>query len=65
MWSSGVTCPKHGWSFDLSSGKGDRGTYKLQVWEVQLRPVEGSGAGSEENDAPEQEVWVRRKQRMG
>ncbi|KUI67722.1 Rieske domain-containing protein [Cytospora mali] len=66
VWSSGVTCPKHGWSFDLSSGKGDRGTFKLQVWEVQLRPVAGSAAKSgEEGEQEEKEVWVRRKQRMG
>ncbi|KAK3680869.1 Rieske domain-containing protein, partial [Podospora appendiculata] len=35
--STGLTCPKHGWSFDLFSGMADRGSYKLKVWEVQLR----------------------------
>jgi len=53
--SAGITCPKHGWSFDLFSGMGDRGNYRLKVWETQLRDVEGG----------EKEVWVRRKQRMG
>ncbi|OJJ45222.1 hypothetical protein ASPZODRAFT_99074 [Penicilliopsis zonata CBS 506.65] len=48
--SAGITCPKHGWSFDLFSGAGDRGNYRLKVWEVQLR---------------EEEVWVRKKQRIG
>ncbi|KAJ6155126.1 hypothetical protein N7470_005692 [Penicillium chermesinum] len=56
--SSGITCPKHGWSFDLFSGQGDRGNYKLKVWELELRDVRIDG-----ND--EQEVWVRRKQRIG
>lgn len=54
--SAGITCPQHNWSFDLFSGQGDRGNYKLKVWEVQLR--EGIKPG-------DQEVWVRRKQRIG
>lgn len=58
--SSGITCPKHGWSFDLITGRGDRGNYRLQVWETELRPVEAEGA-----DAGDSEVWVRRKQRIG
>lgn len=69
--SSGITCPKHGWSFDLFSGRSDRGSYKLQVWELELRPVAGSRpeaaieGGEGEVVAEEKEVWVRRKQRMG
>ncbi|KAL4930325.1 Rieske (2Fe-2S) protein [Aspergillus undulatus] len=59
--SAGITCPKHGWSFDIFSGKGDRGTFKLKVWEVQLRDAPGVD-GAESSD---QEVWVRRKQRIG
>jgi nitrite reductase/ring-hydroxylating ferredoxin subunit len=55
--SAGVTCPKHGWSFDLFSGMGDRGAYKLRTWEVEVRPGKGEGA--------EEEVWVRKKQRIG
>ncbi|KAK3936609.1 hypothetical protein QBC46DRAFT_394623 [Diplogelasinospora grovesii] len=55
--SAGITCPKHGWSFDLFSGRADRGNYRLKVWEVQLR----DGTGSE----GDKEVFVRRKQRMG
>ncbi|KAK9778608.1 putative Rieske domain-containing protein [Seiridium cardinale] len=58
--SAGITCPKHGWSFDLFSGQGDRGNYRLKLWEVQLRPVPGAPA-----DDPEREIWVRKKQRMG
>ncbi|KAJ7155102.1 hypothetical protein C8R46DRAFT_436516 [Mycena filopes] len=56
--SAGLTCPKHGWSFDLFTGMGDRGNYKLKLWEVEVRP-------GTDSDASEQEVWVRRKQRMG
>ncbi|KAF2128270.1 hypothetical protein P153DRAFT_367446 [Dothidotthia symphoricarpi CBS 119687] len=59
--SSGISCPKHEWSFDLHTGKGDRGSYKLQVWEVQLRP--STSDGGEERE--EMDVWVRRKQRIG
>ncbi|KAB8304099.1 hypothetical protein EYC80_003520 [Monilinia laxa] len=55
--SVGLQCPKHDWSFDLIHGKGDRGSYKLKVWEVQLRPIPG--------EIEEKEVWVRRKQRIG
>ncbi|KAL2135490.1 hypothetical protein VTI74DRAFT_8349 [Chaetomium olivicolor] len=56
--SAGVTCPKHNWSFDLFSGRSDRGNYKLKIWEVQLREIEGT-----QND--DKEVWVRRKLRIG
>ncbi|RDW87056.1 Rieske (2Fe-2S) protein [Aspergillus mulundensis] len=40
--SAGITCPKHGWGFDIFSGKADRGNYKLKIWEVQVRDVAGS-----------------------
>jgi nitrite reductase/ring-hydroxylating ferredoxin subunit len=60
--SAGLTCPKHNWSFDLFSGRSDRGNYKLKVWEVELREV-GPVAGT--TAAEEKEVWVRRKPRMG
>ncbi|KAK4169688.1 hypothetical protein QBC43DRAFT_295451 [Cladorrhinum sp. PSN259] len=59
--SAGITCPKHGWSFDLFSGRADRGNYKLKVWEVELRDVKGGDPAS----STDKEVWVRRKQRMG
>ncbi|KAJ5125092.1 Glucose-methanol-choline oxidoreductase N-terminal [Penicillium bovifimosum] len=55
--SAGITCPKHGWSFDLFTGQADRGNYKLKVWEVQLRDTPTPGS-------IDQEVWVRRKQRI-
>lgn len=66
--SAGLTCPKHGWSFDLFRGIADRGRYELGVWEVQLRNLDGAetpasvGEGLARADA-EKEVWVRRKQR--
>jgi nitrite reductase/ring-hydroxylating ferredoxin subunit len=56
--SSGITCPKHDWSFDIHTGVSDRGSYKLQVWEVQTRSRDGENRTVEE-------VWVRRKQRIG
>ncbi|KXH29114.1 Rieske domain-containing protein [Colletotrichum simmondsii] len=41
--SAGLTCPKHGWSFDLHSGMADRARYKLGIWEVQLRDTASIG----------------------
>ncbi|KAI1137010.1 hypothetical protein F5Y05DRAFT_94285 [Hypoxylon sp. FL0543] len=64
--SAGITCPKHGWSFDLFSGRADRANYKLGLWEVQLRPRSATAADvGNEKDGDDQEVWVRRKQRIG
>lgn len=64
--SAGIRCPKHDWSFDLIRGVGDRGNYRLKVWEVQIRLVIGESGGEDESDVEMQrEVWVRRKQRMG
>ncbi|KAF1965713.1 hypothetical protein BU23DRAFT_593555 [Bimuria novae-zelandiae CBS 107.79] len=54
--SSGITCPKHDWSFDLHTGASDRGSYKLQIWEVQIRT---------RDEDEHKDVWVRRKQRIG
>lgn len=60
--SAGLTCPKHGWSFDIFSGRSDRGNYRLKVWEVQLRdPATVQGAPED----ADKEVWVRRRQRIG
>lgn len=55
--SAGITCPKHDWSFDLVTGVGDRGGYRLGIWEVEVRMGKGEGEG--------EEVWVRRKVRRG
>jgi nitrite reductase/ring-hydroxylating ferredoxin subunit len=55
--SSGISCPKHDWSFDLHTGRSDRGNYKLQVWEIQERVAQ------EDNGV--KDIWVRRKQRIG
>ncbi|KAH7011178.1 Rieske domain-containing protein [Ilyonectria destructans] len=69
--SAGLSCPKHGWSFDLFSGMSDRGQYKLKVWEVQLRDVKSSlsflptGKTDDASGDVDKEVWVRRKQRIG
>lgn len=63
--SAGLTCPKHGWSFDLFSGRSDRGNYKLKVWEAEVRDAKGKASGDGDGGLQEKEVWVRRKPRMG
>lgn len=65
--SAGLTCPKHGWSFDMFTGMGDRGNYKLQIWEVELRDKAGKVTKSTEKnvDLTDKDVWVRKKQRIG
>ncbi|KAG5914507.1 hypothetical protein E4U42_000445 [Claviceps africana] len=66
--SAGLTCPKHGWSFDLFTGMADTGRYKLPVWEVQLRDESGVQVVDEprgQDHAEQRTVWIRRKQRMG
>lgn len=67
--SAGLSCPKHGWSFDLFTGMSDRGAYKLPVWEVQLRDRDGVKVidlkGDDGSDDQDRTVWVRRKQRIG
>ena len=70
MLSAGLTCPKHGWSFDLITGMSDRAQYKLPVWEVQLREKDGAVVanpklGEDDVGSAERTVWVRRKPRMG
>ncbi|KAL6872125.1 hypothetical protein J3F83DRAFT_733887 [Trichoderma novae-zelandiae] len=72
VFSAGLTCPKHGWSFDLFNGTADRGNYELGVWETQLREVKSSeespetdGQVSKSSNSVEKEVWVRRRQRIG
>lgn len=56
VFSAGITCPGHGWAFDVNTGLCDRGSYKLQVWEVESRGGE---------DGEEEGVWVRRKESSG
>ncbi|KAG9603549.1 FAD/NAD(P)-binding domain-containing protein, partial [Aureobasidium melanogenum] len=51
--STGITCPKHGWMFDLHTGEADVSRYKLGLYEVELRQ-------SEDGD---EQVWVRKKER--
>jgi hypothetical protein len=64
--SVGLKCSKHDWSFDLFHGNGDRGSYRLKIWEVQLRPVQGAESkGDAKGGDEERGVWVRRKQRIG
>jgi nitrite reductase/ring-hydroxylating ferredoxin subunit len=56
VFSAGITCPGHGWAFDVNTGLCDRGSYKLKVWEVESRGGE---------DGEEEGVWVRRKESSG
>ncbi|KAL2824825.1 hypothetical protein BJY01DRAFT_262857 [Aspergillus pseudoustus] len=53
---AGIRCFRHGWSFDLLTGQGDRGTVRLALWEIQLRdpPDESDGDG-------DKEIWVKRR----
>jgi nitrite reductase/ring-hydroxylating ferredoxin subunit len=51
--SVGVTCPKHGWTFDLHTGEADVSRYRLGLYEVEVRE-DGDG---------EEGVWVRKKER--
>ncbi|EPE04420.1 rieske domain-containing protein [Ophiostoma piceae UAMH 11346] len=70
--SAGLTCPKHGWSFDMFTGAGDRGNYKLKTWETELRDRQGevgtddiTGVDAADAALVGKEVWVRKKQRIG
>lgn len=61
-----IRCRGHSFAFELTTGSGDRGEYKLGVWDVELRPaagiVAGGGAGGDDSEE-EREVWVRRRKR--
>ncbi|KAK7215674.1 hypothetical protein V2G26_003677 [Clonostachys chloroleuca] len=61
--SAGIQCPKHGWSFDLFTGMADRNAYKLTIWELQLCPATVNLDQGE--NSPDQQIWVRKKPRMG
>lgn len=69
VFSAGLTCPKHEWSFDIFTGTADRGNYQLDIWETQLREIESldsqqTGVGaSEVSGIADKEVWVRRQQK--
>lgn len=54
--SAGLTCPKHGWAFDVFTGESDRGSYQLRVWDVELR-----SGDSDDGEADMREVWVRKR----
>lgn len=49
--SASIRCPKHGWDFDLFTGQSEKGSYRLRIWEVEIREVANGEA----------ELWVRRK----
>jgi nitrite reductase/ring-hydroxylating ferredoxin subunit len=68
VFSAGLTCPKHEWSFDIFTGAADRGNYQLDIWEIQLREIDSLDSQQTEVGASElsriadKEVWVRRRQ---
>lgn len=61
----GIRCKGHSYAFELSTGIGDRGNYKLGIWEVTLRPSVGKGQGEEVTAEVcrelDKEVWVKKK----
>ncbi|KAI1351147.1 hypothetical protein F5Y01DRAFT_283547 [Xylaria sp. FL0043] len=67
--SAGIHCPKHGWSFDLFTGRADHSNYMLRRWEVELRPAKKPETDASSDDSQkvneDAEVWVRRKRRIG
>lgn len=63
----GIRCKGHSYAFELSTGIGDRGNYKLGIWDVELRPSLEEGDAGEAFDKGKEdlgrEVWVRRKRK--
>lgn len=64
----GLRCRGHSYAFELSTGIGDRGDYKLGIWDVELRPLpveerDGGEAFKEGKEDLRSEVWVRRKRK--
>lgn len=63
----GIRCRGHSFAFELTTGAGDRGGYRLGVWDVELRPAAGVVAvgtgvsGGDVGGEEEREVWVRRR----
>lgn len=50
--STAITCPGHGWAFDVNTGQCSRGGgYRLGIWDVEVRRTEDGEEG----------VWVRMK----
>ncbi|KAJ5266753.1 hypothetical protein N7478_009561 [Penicillium angulare] len=60
--SAGLTCPKHDWSFDLFTGKGDRGNYSLKIWEIQLREPAESGDETPITQSPREKKRKRKSE---
>lgn len=62
----GIRCKGHSYAFELSTGIGDRGDYRLGIWEIEMRPsvgVEDGGEASDKGREADSEVWVRRKRK--
>jgi nitrite reductase/ring-hydroxylating ferredoxin subunit len=56
---AGIKCFRHGWKFDLFTGNGDRGSHKLNLWDIELRDPPTSENGEVPTNS-DKEVWVRR-----
>lgn len=54
--SAGITCPRHGWDFDIFTGESSRGAYQLKIWDVEVR----SNAGGE-TESDDKQIWIRRR----
>lgn len=61
--SAGITCPKHGWSFDIHTGESDRNPYQLPIHETQIRKRRKASelANQSADTSDVDEVWVRRR----
>ncbi|KAJ5116597.1 hypothetical protein N7456_000945 [Penicillium angulare] len=59
LGSAGIRCFRHGWEFDLFSGKADRGPHMLNLWDIELRDPSGVVIDGQAGRI-DKEVWARR-----
>ncbi|KAJ5261370.1 hypothetical protein N7478_011965 [Penicillium angulare] len=59
LGSAGIRCFRHGWKFDLFSGKADRGPYNLNLWDIELRDPSKVMIDGHDGKV-DKDVWVRR-----
>lgn len=65
----GIRCRGHSYAFELTTGIGDRGNYRLGVWDVELRSnrgqaglsVDGGGSDQGRGEEVDREIWVRKR----
>ncbi|KAJ5721228.1 uncharacterized protein N7483_009162 [Penicillium malachiteum] len=61
LGTAGIRCFRHGWRFDLFTGKGDGGPHTLNLWDIELRDSSSLEVGTP--GKIEKEVWVKRPPR--